>query len=142
MATQNLSDAAKSGILDVILESTATKIFLPNVYARNEQATELYTRMGLNLRQIDLIANAVPKRDYYLVSEKGRRMYSLALGPLALAFVGAGSPKDIAEIKQLEATHGDEWVHVWLSKRIFASAIMEWRHEQLLSTDVFQKPPQ
>lgn len=117
MATQNLSDAAKSGILDVILESTATKIFLPNVHARNEQATELYTRMGLNLRQIDLIAKAVPKRDYYLVSEKGRRMYSLALGPLALAFVGAGSPKDIAEIKQLEATHGDEWVHVWLSKK-------------------------
>ena len=117
LATQNLSDAAKSGILDVIIESTATKIFLPNVHALNPDATDLYTRMGLNLRQIDLIARAVPKRDYYLVSEKGRRMYSLALGPLALAFVGAGSLDDIKAIKDLEAIHGDDWIHAWLSKK-------------------------
>lgn len=117
MATQNLSDAAKSGIIDVILESTATKIFLPNLHALNEDATDLYKRMGLNMRQIELIARAVPKRDYYLVSEKGRRMYSLALGPLALAFIGAGSLEDIKAIRDLEAIHGDNWVHVWLSKR-------------------------
>lgn len=51
MATQNLSDAANSGILDVIVESTATKIFLPNVHARDEEASALYRRMGLNTRQ-------------------------------------------------------------------------------------------
>jgi type IV secretory pathway VirB4 component len=48
MATQSLSDAANSGILDVIVESTATKIFLPNVYARDEDTAALYRRMGLN----------------------------------------------------------------------------------------------
>jgi type IV secretory pathway VirB4 component len=30
MATQSLSDAFRSGILDVLLESCPTKIFLPN----------------------------------------------------------------------------------------------------------------
>ena len=31
MATQSLSDAVNSRILDVIVESTATKVFLPNI---------------------------------------------------------------------------------------------------------------
>lgn len=117
MATQNLSDASGSGILDVIVESTATKIYLPNMYARDDAATELYLRMGLNLRQIEIIASAQQKRDYYLVSERGRRLYSLALGPLALSFVGATGPDDIAIIKKLEEKHGEEWVHVWLRDR-------------------------
>ncbi|HBO0762092.1 TPA: VirB4 family type IV secretion/conjugal transfer ATPase, partial [Pseudomonas aeruginosa] len=85
MATQSLSDAANSGILDVIVESTATKIFLPNIYARDEDTAALYRRMGLNARQIEILAQAVPKRQYYYVSENGRRLYDLALGPLALA---------------------------------------------------------
>ena len=55
MATQSLSDAANSGILDVIVESTATKIFLPNVYARDEDTSALYRRMGLNARQIEIL---------------------------------------------------------------------------------------
>ena len=117
MATQSLSDAAGSGILDVIVESTATKIFLPNVYARDEDAAALYSRMGLNARQIEIIATAIPKRQYYYLSEYGRRLYELALGPLALAFVGASDKESIAAIKILEARHGEAWVHEWLGER-------------------------
>ena len=115
MATQSLSDAANSGILDVIVESTATKIFLPNVYARDQDTAALYRRMGLNARQIDILATATPKRQYYYVSEKGRRLYDLALGPLALAFVGASDKESVATIKHLEARFGDQWVHEWLA---------------------------
>lgn len=117
MATQSLSDAANSGILDVIVESTATKIFLPNVYARDEDTAALYRRMGLNNRQIEILATAVQKQQYYYVSEMGRRLYELALGPLALAFVGSTDKESIAVIKQLEARHGDAWVHEWLAMR-------------------------
>lgn len=117
MATQSLSDAANSGILDVIVESTATKIFLPNVYARDEDTAALYRRMGLNSRQIDILATAVPKRQYYYVSENGRRLYDLALGPLALSFVGASDKESVAIIKQLEAKHGEKWVDEWLASR-------------------------
>lgn len=114
MATQHLSQAVNSGILDVIVESTASKIFLPNVYAQDEKTAAMYTRMGLNSRQIDIIASAVPKRDYYYVSEKGRRLYSLALGPLALAFVGSTDKESIELIQTLDAIHGESWVHEWL----------------------------
>ncbi|WP_010188096.1 VirB4 family type IV secretion/conjugal transfer ATPase [Sphingomonas sp. PAMC 26605] len=117
MATQSLSDAANSGILDVIVESTATKIFLPNVYARDEDTSQLYKRMGLNPRQIDILATAIPKRQYYYVSENGRRLFELALGPVALAFVGATDKESIATIKGLEARLGPRWVDEWLSLR-------------------------
>ncbi len=115
MATQNLSDAANSGILDVIVESTATKIFLPNVHARDEDATALYRRMGLNTRQIEILATAEAKRQYYTVSEHGRRLYDLALGPLTLAFVGASDKKSIATIKNLSARYGKHWPQEWLA---------------------------
>jgi type IV secretion system protein VirB4 len=117
MATQSLSDAANSGILDVIVESTATKIFLPNVYARDEDTAALYRRMGLNARQIEILATAIPKQQYYYVSEYGRRLYDLALGPLALSFVGASDKDSVAVIKSLETKFGDQWVHEWLVGR-------------------------
>ncbi len=117
MATQSLTDASRSGILDVIVESTATKIFLPNVFARDEDTAVLYRRMGLNNRQIDIIAASTPKRHYYYVSEKGRRLYDLALGPLALAFVGASDKESIASMQALEAKHGRRWVSEWLKAR-------------------------
>lgn len=114
MATQNLSDAANSGILDVIVESTATKIFLPNVHARDEEASALYRRMGLNTRQIEVLATAVPKRQYYSVSASGRRLYDLALGQIAMAFVGASDKESVATIKHLISKYGDDWVSQWL----------------------------
>jgi len=117
MATQNLTDAENSGILDVIVESTATKVFLPNVYARDPDTAALYRRMGLNNRQIDIVATAIPKQQYYCVSENGRRLYELALGPLTLAFAGATDLDSIAEIERLEAKYGDDWVHQWLATK-------------------------
>jgi type IV secretion/conjugal transfer VirB4 family ATPase len=117
MATQSLSDAANSGILDVIVESTATKIFLPNIYARDPDTAALYHRLGLNMRQIEILATAIPKRHYYYVSEHGRRLYDLALGPLALAFVGAADKESVAAIKNLEAKFGHEWIHEWLGSK-------------------------
>lgn len=117
MATQSLSDAAASGILDVIIESTASKIFLPNPNARQEEAAAVYRRFGLNDRQIEIIADAVPKRQYYYVSERGRRLYELALGPLALAFVAVSDKDTVLEVKKCEQRFGRRWVQEWLGRR-------------------------
>ena len=117
MATQHLSHAAKSGILDVIVASTATKIFLPNLHAANPETKPLYEGMGLNSRQIEIIAYAQPKRDYYYVSEKGQRLYQLALGPVALAFAGATDLDSIDRMKALEQMHGENWASYWLLEK-------------------------
>ena len=116
LATQSLSDAANSGILDVLVESTATKIFLPNVFARNEETAELYKKMGLNSRQIEIIATATPKRDYYCVSEEGRRLFNLALGPLARCFLAVSDKETVQRIKDLQKTHGYEWYRAWIAQ--------------------------
>ena len=73
--------------------------------------------MGLNKRQIDIIASATPKRHYYYVSEQGRRLYELAIGPLAMSFIGASDKDSIATIKMLESKHGKGWVNEWLRMR-------------------------
>jgi len=121
LATQNLTDAVRSGILDVLVEATATKIFLPNVYAREDEGenapAKLYRSMGLNDRQIEIIACARPKREYYVLSENGRRLYDLALGDFALAFVGASDKDSVAAIKKLQTQWGNQWVKYWLSAR-------------------------
>lgn len=117
LATQSLSDASNSGILDVLVEATATKIFLPNSAATDEETSKLYQKMGLNSRQIEIIAGAIPKRQYYLVSSEGRRLYDLALKPLALSFVAASDKESIQEIKNLESQFGEQWVEQWLLKR-------------------------
>jgi Type IV secretory pathway, VirB4 components len=114
MATQSLSDAERSGILDVLVEQSATKIFLPNLYAREEIAANMYMTMGLNERQIDILAESRPKQHYYYVSEQGRRLFELALGPLQLAFVGASDKDSIQVIKELEAEYGEKWPEKWL----------------------------
>jgi type IV secretion system protein VirB4 len=117
MATQSLGDAERSGILDVLNESTATKFFLPNPSAGEPAMADLYGRFGLNSQQIELIRGAAPKRDYYLVSEEGARLFDLALSPLALAFCGVSDKESIAEVKRLEALHGPDWVHAWLAAK-------------------------
>ena len=117
LATQSLSDASRSGILDVLNDSCPTKIFLPNPNAREESATTLYEGMGLNARQIDIVASATPKRHYYYVSPLGRRLYELALGPTALSLCASSSKEDIETIKDLESQWGNRWVEHWMQAR-------------------------
>ena len=117
MATQSLSDAHGSGIMDVIMESCPTKIYLPNHEARNDDNRGFYRQCGLNDRQIGILASATPKRDYYMVTPSGRRVFQLGLGPVALAFTGVSDKESIARIKELKAEHGKEWPNVWLHER-------------------------
>ncbi|MES2137380.1 MAG: conjugal transfer protein TrbE [Pseudomonadota bacterium] len=91
-ATQSLADIAGSSIAPAIIESCPQRIFLPNDRAVEPQAREAYERFGLNQRQIELIARAPPKRDYYLQSRRGNRLFDLALGKIALAICGASDP--------------------------------------------------
>jgi type IV secretion system protein VirB4 len=93
-ATQSLADIANSTIAPAIIESCPQRIFLPNERANEPQSKETYEQFGLNDRQIELVSRAVPKRQYYLQSRRGNRLFELGLGPIALAFCAASSPAD------------------------------------------------
>ena len=115
--TQSLGDIHSSPLRHVLYESCPTKIFLANPEAASEQGAEFYKTIGLNPRQVEIIARAVPKRDYYYTSPNGRRLIDLTLGPLALSFVGAASAENLREIRDLERRLGGAWPIEWLRGR-------------------------
>ena len=117
LATQSISDAERSGIIDVLKESCPTKICLPNGAAREPGTREFYERIGFNERQIEIVATALPKREYYVASPEGRRLFDMALGPVALSFAGASGKEDLKQIAALKAEHGDSWPAHWLQQR-------------------------
>jgi type IV secretion/conjugal transfer VirB4 family ATPase len=101
-ATQSLADIADSPIAPALIESCPTRIYLPNERAFEPQQRQAYERFGLNETEIDLIATAQRKRHYYYASPKGRRLFELALGPVALAFCAASDPTSRDLISRLE----------------------------------------
>ena len=117
-ATQSLSDIDGSAIAPAIIESCPTRLFLPNERAIEPQITAIYRRFGLNDRQIEILARATPKRDYYCQSRRGNRLFELGLEEFALAFTAASSKSDQAMIERVLAEHGREgFVTGWLAAR-------------------------
>ena len=117
-ATQSLADIDNSAIAPAIVESCPTRIFLPNERAFEPQIADIYRRFGLNERQIEIVARAMPKRDYYCQSRRGNRLFSLGLGEVALAFTAASSKTDHAAITDILAEHGrDGFAAAWLARR-------------------------
>ena len=78
-ATQSLADIKDSTIAPAIIESCASRIFLPNPQATEPQIRTIYEGFGLNSRQIEIVATAQPKRDYYYQSRLGNRLFDLDL---------------------------------------------------------------
>ena len=117
-ATQSLADIKDSAIAPAIIESCASRIFLPNPQATEPQIRVIYEGFGLNSRQIDIVATAQPKRDYYYQSRLGNRLFDLDLGPVALAFAGASTPQDQRLIDKVLASHpSDGFAPAWLHRR-------------------------
>jgi len=128
-ATQSLADIKDSTIAPAIVESCASRIFLPNPQALEPQIRTIYEGFGLNGRQIEIVASMQPKRDYYYQSRLGNRVFDLGLGPVALAFAGASRPQDQRDIDAVcEAlcdalwTRDPDFAGAWLRHRGLAWA--------------------
>ncbi|PDS58796.1 MULTISPECIES: conjugal transfer protein TrbE [Rhizobium] len=117
-ATQSLSDIDGSAIAPAIIESCQTRLLLPNERAIEPQITAIYRRFGLNDRQIEILARAMPKRDYYCQSRRGNRLFELGLSEVTLALCAASSKTDQSAIARITAEHGpDGFLDAWLRLR-------------------------
>ena len=133
-STQSLADITRSAVAPAVIESCLSRIFLPNARAIEPESREAYERLGLNSRQIETIARAVPKHDYWFQSAAGCRLFELALGPVALAICGASRAEDLAAIDRLIAGKGREaFGAAWLRGRGFgwAADLVEARNAEL-----------
>jgi type IV secretion system protein TrbE len=132
-ATQSLADISESRIAPAIIESCPTRIFLANPRAREPRQQESYLSFGLNDTQIGIISEASPKRDYYLQSRAGNRLFELDLGPIAKAIVGASSAPDHKLMDQVLAVAGPEhFAGAFLAAKGFPRAAEVLRLQQTL----------
>src|SRR3546814_633990 len=126
-ATQSLADIASSSIAPAIIESCPQRILLPNDRAIEPQSRDAYERFGLNDRQIELVSRATPKRQYYLQSARGNRLFELGLGPIALALCGASDPATQARIDAMIAEGGQ----ADFAARFLVGAGLDWAADLL-----------
>jgi type IV secretion system protein TrbE len=127
-ATQSLTDIAASKIAPAITESCSTRIFLPNPRAIEPAQREIYSHFGLNETQIRLISEAFPKREYYLQSRAGNRLFELGLGPIAFALAASSSPGDQRLIDVVIAESGSER----FAEQFFIKRGIPWAADLLL----------
>lgn len=117
-ATQSVSEVKNSEIVSVILESCKTKIYLPNpAMYQNPEIRKIYESFGLNEKQIEIIAKAQQKREYYLSSEVGNRLIEILFDKLTLSFVGVSSESDLNIVKKMISEKPNNWVYDWLGHR-------------------------
>jgi len=128
LATQSLADIVNSPYVSTINENCFTKIFLPNPAAGESESRGLYETFGLNERKIEIITEAKPKKEYFYVArDVGQRLIDFGLGPLELAFYGAGTQlHERQKIKELQNEHGKLWVAKWLEIKGLKEEAKEW----------------
>lgn len=100
-ATQSVDDTLNSSIASALIESCPSRVFLPNDRALEPNVADAYLRLGLNERQIQILAGATPKRQYYFESHRGNSLFDMGLGALELSIAAASTPKVKKEIHEL-----------------------------------------
>lgn len=137
-ATQSLADLYDpmtknlTATTAAIMESCLTKIYLPNSAIESE-TRELYQKMGLTERQIEIISQiAVPKRHYYVTTPEGNRLIELFdhINVLALLFIGLSKEKS-QELIACKNHYKEEWVYHWLIKNNFTKWAEYWASKNL-----------
>jgi type IV secretion system protein TrbE len=131
VVTQTLADLHSSPYKAAVVESCPTRILLPNAMAASPGTAELYRDLGLNEAELELLAAGRPKREYYLKSPHGSRLFELGLGPVALAFLAAPegmTPQETMQrVDELRRERGPDWPAAWLAERGLTDWISDYQ---------------
>ena len=104
LSTQSLDELRKSDIVDVIIETCATKIFLANP----DMDHELYrNQFHLNETEIDLIAGLIPKRQFLIKNHEIAKVANLEVDAKSY-WLYTNDPFDNRKRAEAFAKHGFE----------------------------------
>ena len=134
-ATQEVADASNSPIMTTILSACHTKIYLPDDEALTPAMYETYAKFGLSDAEIQLLSCIQAKRDYYYRSVIGHRVFSLGMGPVALAFAGMSAPDDQNVIDDIVDSYRPEQraSQILRHRKLFAEAeLLEKTFKQMI----------
>ena len=127
LCTQQVQDILKSPIADVILDQCKTKIFLPNgSLIHNDKAYESYQQMGLNAKQISLIASAIPQREYFFYNSYGSRLINFRLSVSTLALLSKNAQNELKLARTMKLKHGGLFAYYWLKHWGWNDAAEYW----------------
>jgi len=104
LSTQSLDELRRSDVLDVIIESCATKIFLANP----DMDRDLYRhQFHLNENEVELIANLIPKRQFLIKTPELAKVANLNVDPKSY-WLYTNDPYDNKKRKEAFETYGFE----------------------------------
>jgi len=104
LSTQSLDELKRSDILDVIIESCATKIFLANP----DMDRDLYRRQfHLNENEVELISGLVPKQQFLIKTPELGKVANLNVDPKSY-WLYTNDPYDNKKRKEAFETFGFE----------------------------------
>ena len=104
LSTQSLDELKRSDILDVIIESCATKIFLANP----DMDRELYRRQfHLNENEVELISGLIPKQQFLIKTPELAKVANLNVDPKSY-WLYTNDPYDNKKRKEAFEAHGFE----------------------------------
>lgn len=99
-ATQALDEIARLPNVGSFTQNIPTQIFLPSVKGSSQSQAELYrTIFGTNEAQMQLLASAIPKRDYLLIKPTVTRLVNTQMPPALIAINEATTQP--AKVKQM-----------------------------------------
>ncbi len=111
LATQSLSEIARSPAASVLLENAPTRILLPNPHAHAQQ--HLYRELlGLGASDLDRIAQATPHRHYFVRTPRGGHVLDVRFPPALLAHLRS----DARALRRFEEARrgGEAWAARYL----------------------------
>ena len=104
LSTQSLDELRRSDVLDVIIESCPTKLFLANP----DMDRDLYRRQfHLNETEIELITTLVPKQQFLIKTPELAKVVNLTVDPRSY-WLYTNDPFDNRKRKEAFETHGFE----------------------------------
>ena len=104
LSTQSLDELRRSDILDVIIESCATKIFLANP----DMDRDLYRRQfHLNENEVDLISGLIPKQQFLIKTPELAKVANLTVDPKSY-WLYTNDPYDNRKRKEAFEKYGFE----------------------------------
>ncbi|HLE84927.1 MAG TPA: hypothetical protein VJG13_11350 [Thermoanaerobaculia bacterium] len=111
---QNVTGLLDSPLRGAILD-IPTKVYLPNPAAGDPALAEAYQALGLNERQVEILARATPKRDYYVVTPQGSRLFQLDLSAASLSILGLAGPTARQTLEDARSAWGSDWLPRYLA---------------------------
>jgi len=121
IATQSPSDLIHDEMAGIV-NSIMTKIMLPNPNALDTVQSRAYEHLGLNDKQIRVLAQSKPKCDYVSLQPGGTRRFNLGLS-VELAFLTSAPGLSLADTADLmfdfKRRFGSTWIASWLRYRGF-----------------------